>query len=263
MEAIIAHPAKGAKRSPARKTAVKPAPATTSPKNEAEVLQEAALQILMFMGSEIANADLDGLGNAKEIAIGVDGIVYSILNPDPADSHSFDVLDDLITIRHQLSNLSACLEGATGLRVAAAVFAAGLVLQADQYAERLHAAIFGLPATLEDLRALTTFAGVRPFRDRPTPPIRRIQPGTGEKTPAQLMRVLQFAAEQAGNANDILMMLQAIPKLSHEVYVLINSAQAITQYVGAAADDALGGDISGDFEHWTYGPNFADAGKGV
>lgn len=174
MEAIIAHPAKGAKRSPARKTAVKPAPATASPKNEAEVLQEAALQILMFMGSEIANADLDGLGNAKEIAIGVDGIVYSILNPDPADSHSFDVLDDLITIRHQLNTLSASLEGATGLRVAAAVFAAGLVLQADQYAERLHAAISCLPATLEDLRALTTFAGVRPFRDRPTPPIRRV-----------------------------------------------------------------------------------------
>lgn len=55
---------------------------------------------------------------------------------------------------------------------------------------------------------------------------------------------------------------EADSKISYESQVLLGGAKTITQYIGAAADDALGGDISGDFEYWTYGPHFANAGKG-
>jgi hypothetical protein len=98
--------------------------------------------------------------------------------------------------------------------------------------------------------------------DRPQPPIRRVETPEPGKTHAQLSRVLQFVAQQAGTVNEMLMQMQADPKISYESQVLLGGAKTITQYIGAAADDALGGDISGDFEYWTYGPHFANAGKG-
>ena len=82
------------------------------------------------------------------------------------------------------------------------------------------------------------------------------------KNYAQLEDVLRFVATQAGIANTLLIQLQADTKISWEANALINATQSITQYIGAAADDALGGDISGDFDYWTYGPNFAKLGTG-
>ncbi|MFE1574110.1 hypothetical protein ACFIQG_20220 [Comamonas odontotermitis] len=259
MEAIIAHPAKGAKRSPASKKAA-PAPQSSTPDKQAswkpvELKPTALHEAAAFIKQSVANC------NAEVWAM--------------ADSDSGDDLE------MGLANLMTWLDrkiDVEGLEFGVDPVAAFSLLQQDirSVISVLRCALSyrQLPGLVDVVGALENSVGAamdielalrngaKPFRDRPTPPIRRIQPGTGEKTPAQLMRVLQFAAEQAGNANDILMMLQAIPKLSHEVYVLVNSAQAITQYIGAATDDALGGDISGDFEHWTYGPNFADAGKG-
>jgi len=56
-----------------------------------------------------------------------------------------------------------------------AVFTA-VIECAYNFAERLFRAYAGLPGTLEDLRALSTSAGAKPFRDRPQPPIRRLLP---------------------------------------------------------------------------------------
>jgi hypothetical protein len=153
---------------------------------------------------------------------------------------------------------------ASGPTVPVAIASAALLGHIDGFASHLHQAIAGLPSTLEDLRALTTFAGIKTFRDRPTPPIRRVEqaPPPG-KTHAQQRRVLEFVAQQAGTVNELLMQMQADSKISYESQVLLGGAQALTQYIGAAADDALGGDIVGDFERWTYGPNFANAGKGA
>lgn len=169
MEAIIAHPAKGAKRSPARKKAVKP-----QLQNEAEQLQASALQILGFMCSELAETGLDDIPGAALAAYDADSVVFVLRNPDEIDE-PIGVLVALELLHQHLDQTALCLEAATGLDLPIAIHAIGLVDHIDQFAKRLQAAISGLPATLEDLRALTTFAGAKPFRDRPTPPIRRVE----------------------------------------------------------------------------------------
>ncbi|MBB6577970.1 hypothetical protein HNP33_002038 [Comamonas odontotermitis] len=169
MEAIIAHPAKGAKRSPARKTAAKP-----QLQDEAAQLQASALQILGFMCSELAETGLDDIPGAALAAYEANSVVFVLRNPDEIDE-PIGVLVALEQLHQHLDRTALCLEAATGLDLPVAVHAFGLVDHIDQFSKRLHAALSGLPAILEDLRALTTFAGAKPFRDRPTPPIRRVE----------------------------------------------------------------------------------------
>lgn len=263
MEAIIAHPAKGAKRSPARQQVKQSSPVPPQP-TEAECLQKEALQILHYLCTELSEAEMKGMPDALGAAIDCDTVIFHLLNPEQADGPPLGALASLELLRSHVANTSSLIEKASGPDIPVAIGTAAVLEHIDQYAERLHAAITGLPSTLEDLRALTTFAGIKTFRDRPTPPIRRVEqaPPPG-KTHAQQRRVLEFVAQQAGTVNELLMQMQTDSKISYESQVLLGGAQAITQYIGAAADDALGGDIVGDFERWTYGPNFADAGKGA
>lgn len=263
MSEIMTPPKAEAKRSPARKQAKHrdPAPAHLT---ESERLQSEALQILYYLCTELAQAELRVMPHAQAEAIECDTVLFNLLNPDESDSPSIGTLESLVLLRQCVVNTYACLEDASAPDVPVAIASSALLEYIDQYAESLHAAIAGLPGTLEDLRALTTFAGIRTFRDRPMPPIRRVEPASPPgKSHAQQRRVLEFVAQQAGTVNELLMQMQADSKISFESQVLLGGAQAITQYIGAAADDALGGDIVGDFERWTYGPNFADAGKGA
>ena len=112
----------------------------------------------------------------------VDHYMLRLLSPDiqkrdDADPEEGDILDHLALIS---SNLEAMIDVAD--RDLAASTAGGRVLarailgHAFEYADRLFVAYKNLPGSLEDLRALTTYAGARPFRDRPQPPIRRISP---------------------------------------------------------------------------------------
>ncbi|MEJ5031495.1 hypothetical protein [Comamonas sp. MYb69] len=262
MEAIISRPKAGAKQSPARQQAKHSDPVPPQP-TEAERLQKEALQILHYLCTELAQAELRDMPQAQAEAIECDTVLFNLLNPEESDCPQMGTLASLVMLRQCVQNTFACLEAAAGPTVPVAAATAALLEHIDQYAERLHSAISGLPASLEDLRTLTTFAGIKTFRDRPTPPIRRVEQAPPGKTHAQLRRILEFVAQQAGTVNELLMQMQADSKISYESQVLLGGAQALTQYIGAAADDALGGDIVGDFERWTYGPNFADADKGA
>lgn len=263
MSEIMTPPKVEAKQSPARRQAKHSDPVPARP-TEAERLQTEALQILHYLCTELAQAELRDMPHAQAEAIECDTVLFNLLNPGESDSPQMGTLTSLVMLRQCVQNTFACLEAASGPTVPVAIASAALLEHIDGFAAQLHPAIAGLPATLEDLRALTTFAGIKTFRDRPTPPIRRVEqaPPSG-KTHAQQRRVLEFVAQQAGTVNELLMQMQADSKISYDSQVLLGGAQAITQYIGAAADDALGGDIVGDFERWTYGPNFADAGKGA
>lgn len=262
MSEIMTPPKAEAKRSPARQQAKHSDPMPPQP-TEAERLQTEALQILHYLCTELSQAELRDMAHAQAEAIECDTVLFNLLNPEESDSPQMGTLASLVMLRQCVQNTFACLEAASGPTVPVAAATAALLEHIDQYAERLHSAISGLPASLEDLRALTTFAGIKTFRDRPTPPIRRVEQAPPGKTHAQLRRILEFVAQQAGTVNELLMQMQTDSKISYESQVLLGGAQAITQYIGAAADDALGGEIVGDFERWTYGPNFADAGKGA
>lgn len=262
MSEIMTPPKAEAKRSPARQQAKRSSPVPPQP-TDAERLQKEALQILHYLCTELSEAEMKGMPHARAEAIECDTVLFNLLNPKESDSPQIGTLESLVMLRQCVQNTFSCLAAAAGPTVPVAAASAALLEHIDQYAERLHTAIADLPGTLEDLRTLTTFAGIRTFRDRPMPPIRRIEPPPPGKTHAQQRRILEFVAQQAGTVNELLMQMQADSKIGYESQVMLGGAQAITQYIGAAADDALGGDIVGDFERWTYGPNFAEAGKGA
>lgn len=90
--------------------------------------------------------------------------------------------------------------------------------------------------------------------------------GTATQAPSELTReqlknVLEVIAGRMDTLNSMLMLLQQEAPEGWTVGVLIDAAQEAAATVGAMADDALGGTVSGDMHRWLYGPNFASAGR--
>ena len=107
-------------------------------------------------------------------------------------------------------------------------------------------------------------AGMRQLHERPTPPIRRTEENTahdGAYTRGQMRAVLEFIAGQALTAQRMVLFATGHYRLDFDLANQLECVSSILQYIGATADTANGEQILGDFEHWTYGPNFADLGK--
>lgn len=93
-----------------------------------------------------------------------------------------------------------------------------------------------------------------------------IQTGTSVPSPEglnreQLKRVLEAIACRMGTLEELLMLLQQRAPADWTSGVILDAAQQAATAVGGMADAAIGGDVSGDMNHWLYGPNFADAGR--
>ena len=105
-------------------------------------------------------------------------------------------------------------------------------------------------------------AGQRQFRDRPSPPIRRMEeeePSDGYSR-AQLKSALEFVAGAADSVSNILILSQSADG-RREAAQLVEAAEIMVRHIGASADAAVGVTVIGNMERWTYGPNFADLGK--
>jgi hypothetical protein len=108
-------------------------------------------------------------------------------------------------------------------------------------------------------------AGQRQFRDRPSPPIRRMEEeseitGPNALTRKQLLCVLEVAASNLATIDNILMQAQAEPD-SWALSGLVDAAQALARHCGGMVDTAAGEAILGGHDRWNYGPNFTDLGK--
>lgn len=108
-------------------------------------------------------------------------------------------------------------------------------------------------------------AGQRQFRDRPAPPIRRVEDETAVTGPnaltrKQLLCVLEVAASNLSAINNVLKLAQDEPA-SFALSGLVNAAQALTRHCGGMVDAAAGAAILGGHDDWNFGPNFADLGK--
>lgn len=194
MSEIMTPPKAEAKRSPARQQAKQSDPVPARP-TEAERLQTEALKILHYLCTELSEAEMKGMPEALGAAIDCDTVIFHLLNPDQADGPPIGTLASLELLRSHVRNTSSLIEQASHPDIPVAIATAAVLEHIDQYAERLHSAIAGLPASLEDLRTLTTFAGVKTFRDRPTPPIRRVEPEDDPKS---------VPAAEAGRAGQML-----------------------------------------------------------
>lgn len=108
-------------------------------------------------------------------------------------------------------------------------------------------------------------AGQRQYRDRPAPPIRRMEEeaeikGPNALTRKQLLCVLEVAAGNLATIDNILMQAQTEPD-SWALSGLVDAAQALTRHCGGMVDAAAGAAILGGHDRWNFGPNFADLGK--
>lgn len=262
MSEVSTRPQKAAKAAPAHKKANQ-ATAQTPQKIEAEVLQAQALHILLFVSTDLAESGLSGVPGALHAITLANNIAYSMCYPNDSEIIPPAPLDGLTLICHHLGAVDPYLEAATDADLHIAISASALLAHAQQLAHRLHAAIAGLPGTLEDLRALTTYAGAKPYRDRPTPPIRREPAASqepGKLSRAQLQLFMEQIAGGLSTANDILMMAQS----GDEEYVRtrsLNAGQLMVQSLGAIADHACGSEIQGSIGRWMCGPFFDDLGE--
>ncbi|MBV7428088.1 MULTISPECIES: hypothetical protein [unclassified Acidovorax] len=104
-------------------------------------------------------------------------------------------------------------------------------------------------------------AGQRQFRDRPTPPIQRVEAASrGPYSQTQLFTVLTEVASVALTLSDVLA-LAGQSKDEWHMRTLIDSANVHARLLGAMADTASGCNMRGDHDAWIYGPNFANEGK--
>lgn len=186
MEAIISRPKTDAKQSPARKQVNKPA------KVDAVVCNHLAREALIALRAMCSLATFKNESTSFRTEGNlhlqtVDHLLGRLLAPEKYPRHELDPAEDdiqghLQTITEELSDAADVLRnrGLQDLSAGTQYAMAAVVDKALEYSSLLVSAYAGLPGTLEDLRDLTTFAGVRTFRDRPTPPIRRVERTTDE-----------------------------------------------------------------------------------
>ncbi|SDZ16457.1 hypothetical protein [Delftia lacustris] len=75
----------------------------------------------------------------------------------------------------------------------------------------------------------------------------------------QLRKVLGRVARDASTLNNLLMAAQATDDGTMLAY-LVDGAQALTEKIGGMADQAVEGDVIGDYDSWFFGPNFGQRG---
>lgn len=259
MSEVSTRPQKAAKPANATKKVTQ---ATAPLKSESEELQDQALNILLHVSTDLAEANIYNIPGAEHAANAAGNIAYDLCHPDELEQPR-QPLDGIALIRHHLESVGTCLDAAPSELLPTAISAAGLLEHADQFAQRLFSAIGGLPGTLEDLRALTTYAGAKPYRSRPTPPIRRdpaatLEPGLLSR--AQLQRFMEEIAGGLGTINQMLKMAQT----SEETWrsrSCLDAGQLMVQSLGAIADHASGFTIGGSIGDWMCGPFFDDLGE--
>ena len=105
-------------------------------------------------------------------------------------------------------------------------------------------------------------AGANQFREQPRAPKRRVEEEAGDDTlnHRQQQTVLQTLAGYVSTLEQVLMAAQTSED-EYQTGVLIDSAVLLARYVGGLADNASGGGVCGNHDHWNYGPNFVSEGK--
>ena len=225
-------------------------------------MQTQALQTL-----ECMLVDMEGIANeswvksAHSSVLAAQDIAYAMVNPDDVKFVP-DTAWGLQQINEHLHSASALVCQAAGKAVPIATTLAALVDFATQYSERLRAAVCCQPLDLEALRQLTTVSGAKPYRDRPTPPIRRepVQAKAGQLTRTQLLAFVETMAGSLGTLNETLMMAQTA-EADWQRERLLDAGQLMAQSLGAMADHMAGSDINGSIGRWMCGPSFDEMGR--
>ena len=184
MSEVTTRPATRATKAPARQKAA-PSPAPTQPPlSEGDKLAVEAAQVLVgMMGHliDIRGGSICDLSNTHLQE--ADYLLNLLVAPedqmrDVEDPAMGDIRDHLGRISLELKEAEkVVLRDIPGYAPSEQAVVTAIVYHASDFAERLFLAYISLPGTLEELCFMSTSAGARPHRDRPTPPIRRVDTG--------------------------------------------------------------------------------------
>ncbi|QIL69591.1 hypothetical protein G7048_03910 [Diaphorobacter sp. HDW4B] len=185
MSEIIARPAAGARATHAQRKATKavslPVAQQAPAQSERDTLALQVAEILQTMYMAAAYYDDGGprTNNNTHFDV-VDHLLGLLLAPEhhergEADPECGDIHEHLTQIADELQDGASLMDEHPLANLAAPMQAmyAAMAHRAAEYADRLFMAYCA--DSLDDLRHLTTFAGMRPFRDRPQPSIRRVE----------------------------------------------------------------------------------------
>jgi hypothetical protein len=165
------------------------------------------------------------------------------------DPVAADILDHLARISSALESAEevAHLRDIPGYVPSEQALATAVISFANDFAERLFLAYKNLPGSLADLCTLTTSAGARQFRDRPTPPIRRID--------KDLKSALNVIAIQASTLSEFLWHAKDAAEDNHDLRAANDFlvAQGLAEYIGIVADESTGSNFIGGALDWAKG----------
>lgn len=216
MSEVTTRPATRATKASAHsKAAPSPAP-TQPPLSEGDKLALEAAQVLVGIldnllhpsyGSSLChlrNFHLEEADHLLNLLVAPEDQMRSVEDPVAAD-----ILDHLTRISSALESAEevAHLRDIPGYVPSEQALATAVISFANDFAERLFLAYKNLPGSLADLRTLTTSAGARQFRERPTPPIRRVDQQSGAQAgyhhrPHDIQRVFETLETQCEALRD-------------------------------------------------------------
>ncbi len=254
MSEVTTRPATRATKAPARqKTAPSTIPISAPSKrtvSEASCAAAEALTYVSFLMCEIVKNDefmseFAGpaeLFNAAENQVAI--LAYGDEGDRPVEVTRTEIESLADALRAAMESLDAAAKDSPlGTPIAVAV----LGHYAQELLARIADALEASPATLAPLMALSTYSGLRPHRDRPTPPIRRID--------KDLKSALNVIATQASTLSGFLWHAKDTAEKNHDLRAANDFlvAQGLAEYIGVIADECTGSTYIGGALDWAEG----------
>ena len=233
MTEVITRPSKGATKAPARAKAA-PAPVELEI-DEASLAASRAMQFVsVLMSAIVEDEDNRSLGDATALFVQVETnvscLAYGDTNDEPVPVKKEDVDRVTTMLEAALNTMEATVDS---LPPGTALVAATLGRQALELLGRISDALEASPATLGPLKALDTYAGVRPFSDRPVPPIRRVEEELDENDGGFDLHAEYLHAEVRGFAHDLTLRAHQVQKINTRLQgITVISAILMTQGEG-------------------------------
>lgn len=263
--AIASAPVRATKAPPRAKPAAAPTQAPATIDGEAEQLvRKAARQIqsLLIPITEFLSRDrIPGYAHIQE----ADGYLADLAStpeqwPVNCEGPQPPVADLLVQIVEQLGYGEMALKQDIGGEPGDRALLIMIVFHALEAARELGSAYFRRADGMEALRAQPAFSSMRPFRDRPQPPIRRVeQDASGDLTVRQYKIVLERVAGHAYDLHGLLNKTCFLGAAEADI-AMLKAAELLSGFLAGMADAAIGGEVCGGHEGMQYGNSFLNGG---
>ncbi len=252
-DCTVAAPTRATKAPARQKTAPSTIPISALSKrtvSDASRAASEALSYVSFLMCEIVKNDefMSGFAGPAELFNTAENqvaiLAYGDEGDQPVEVTRTEIESLADALRAAMESLDATAKDSPlGTPIAVAV----LGHYAQELLARIADALEASPATLAPLMALSTYSGLRPHRDRPTPPIRRID--------KDLKSALNVIAIQASTLSEFLWHAKDTAEENHDLRAANDFlvARGLAEYIGIVADESTGSTFIGGALDWAKG----------